>query len=48
MRGRPVSLAVKLWVVRFIFLEDVVDGSQQHSGDSDDSFFVSPALLRAR
>lgn len=44
----PVSLAVKFRVVRFIFLEDVVDGSQQHSGNSDDRFFVPPTLFECK
>ena len=37
----------KLSIVRLVLLQNVVDGSQQHSGDSDDSFFVSPALFES-
>ena len=35
MCERTVSLAVRLRVIRFVLLEDVVDGSQQHKGDGD-------------
>lgn len=45
VRGRPVALGVEFRIVRLIFLEHVVDCCQQHPGDGDDSFLVSPALL---
>ena len=40
-----VRLAVKLRVVRFVLLQDVVDGSQQHPGDGDNRFLVSAPLF---
>ena len=43
-----VALAVKLRVVRFIFLENVVDGGQQHSGNGNDGFFVSTTLFECK
>ena len=46
MCRRPVTFAVKFRIVLFIFLEDVVDGSQQYPGNSDDSLFVTTAFLR--
>ena len=45
---RSVSLAVKFRVVVFIFLENVVDGSQQHSGNSDDSLSVTTTLVECK
>ena len=44
---RTVSLAVRLRVIRFVLLEDVVDGSQQHKGDGDDGLLVTTALLQS-
>lgn len=40
-----VRLAAKLWIVRLVFLQDAVDGSQQHFGDSDNRFLVSAPLF---
>ena len=45
MRRRAVALAVKFRIVRFVFLEDVVDGGQQHSGNGDDGFLVASTLF---
>ena len=47
MCERTVSLAVRLRVIRFVLLEDVVDGSQQHKGDGDDGLLVTTALLQS-
>ena len=44
----PVVLAVEVGVVRLVFLQDIVDGSQQHSGDSNDSFLVSSAFFERK
>ena len=41
------KLPIKLRVVRFVFLQDVVDGSQQHSGDGDNRFLVSSPLFNS-
>lgn len=43
-----VCFAVKLRVVRFIFLENVVDGSRQHFGNSADSLFVATTLFECK
>ena len=45
MSGRAVSLAVKLWGVRLIFLEDVINSSQKHSCNSDDNKKLVCALM---
>ena len=45
MRRRAVALTVKFRIVRFVFLEDVVDGGQQHSGNGDDGFLVASTLF---
>ena len=45
MCERTVSLAVRLRVIRFVLLEDVVDGGQQHSGNGDDGFLVASTLF---
>ena len=47
MCERTVSLAVRLRVIRFVLLEDVVDGSLQHKGVGDDGRLVSTALLQS-
>ena len=47
MCERTVSLAVRLRVIRFVLLEDVVDGSQQHKGDGDDGLLFTTALLQS-
>ena len=41
-------LAVKLRIVRLIFLEHVVNGGEQHSGNSDNGLFMSPAFLECK
>jgi len=46
MVRRSVDLSIKLGIVGFILLEDVVNGSEQHSCNSNDSFFVTPALFQ--
>ena len=48
MCGRPVSLAIEVWIIRLIFLEHIVNGCQKHSGNSDDGFFVSPPLFQSK
>lgn len=45
---RSVGVAVEFWVVRLVLFENVVDGSQQHSGDGDDGFLVTPALFESK
>ena len=46
MRGRTVILAVELVIIRLVFLEHVVDGGQQHSGNGDNRFLVASALFQ--
>ena len=48
MSRQNVCFAVKFRVVRFIFPENVVDGSQQHSGNGDDSLFVPTTLFERK
>ena len=43
-----VALAVKFRIVRFIFLEHIVDGCEQHPGNGDDGFLVAPAFLECK
>lgn len=45
MGRRPVGLTVKLRVIGFTFLQNVVDGGQEHSGNGDNRFLVPPAFL---
>ena len=45
MFRRSVDVSIKLGIVRFILLENVVNGSEQHSCNGNDSFFVAPALF---
>ena len=45
MRGRPVSFVVEFGIIWLVFLEHVVDGGQQHSGDGDNRFLVAPAFF---
>lgn len=40
-----VALAVKLRIVRFIFLEYIVDGCEQHLGNSDNGLFIPRRIL---
>lgn len=37
---------IEFGIVRLIFLENIVYGSQQHSGNGDDGLLVSPAFLQ--
>ena len=46
MVRRSVDVSIKLGVVGFILLEDVVDDRQQHPCNGNDSFFVTPALFQ--
>ena len=39
-------MSIKLGIVGLILLEDVVNGSEQHSCNGNDSFFVPPALFQ--
>ena len=48
MCWRSVSLAVKFRIVRFAFLENVVDGGQQHSGNGNNRLFVPPTLFECK
>ena len=45
MSRRSVYLPIELRIVRFIFLEHVVNGGEQHSGNGNNGFLVSPAFL---
>ena len=45
MFRRSVNVSIKLGIVGFILLEDVVDSSKQHSSNGNDGFFVAPALF---
>ena len=38
-------MSIKLGIVGFILLENVVDGGQQHPCNGNDSFLVTPASL---
>lgn len=40
-----VALAVKFGIVRFIFLEHIVDDREQHPGDGDNGFLVATTLF---
>lgn len=44
---RSVALAVKFGIVRFIFLEHIVDDREQHSGNGNNGFLVSSALFES-
>ena len=48
MCRRPVALAVKFGIVRFIFLEHIVDGREQHPGNGDNGFLVAPAFFERK
>ena len=39
-------MSIKLGIVGFILLENVVNGSEQHSCNGNDSFFVTPAFFQ--
>ena len=39
-------MSIKLGIVGLILLENVVNGSEQHSCNGNDSFFVTPALFQ--
>ena len=46
MHRSLVSLAVEAGIVGLIFLEHIVNGSQEHSGNSDNCFLVPRRFLR--
>ena len=46
MCRRAVSFAAEFGIIRLVFLEHVVDGGQQHSGDGDNRFLVASALFQ--
>ena len=48
MFRRSVDVSIKLGIVRFILLKDAVNGSQQHSCNGNDGFFVAPAFFNVR
>lgn len=48
MCGRTVGYAVEFRIVRLIFLEHIVNGSQEHPGNSDDGFLVAPSLFQGK
>ena len=48
MRRRAVSFAVEFRIVRFILLEHIVNGGQEHSGNGDNCFLVSPPLFQSQ
>ena len=39
-------MRIKLGIVGLILLENVVNGSEQHSCNGNDSFFMTPALFQ--
>ena len=45
---RSVGAAVEFGVVKLVLFENVVDGSQQHSGDGNNRLFVAPALFESK
>lgn len=46
MERRSVSLTVEIRVIRFVFFEDDINGSEEHLGNGDDSFLAAPAFLQ--
>ena len=48
MRRRAVSFAVEFRIVRFILLEHIVNGGQEHSGNGNNCFLVSPPLFQSQ
>jgi hypothetical protein len=47
MLWRSVRLAIKFRIVRLVLFQDIVDGSQQHSGNSSHGFLVTAALFQS-
>ena len=45
---RNIYFVGKLSIVRLVLLQNVVDGSQQHSGNSDDSLSVTTTLVECK
>ena len=45
---RNIYFVGKLSIVRLVLLQNVVDGSQQHSCNSDNSFLVTSALFNRK
>ena len=43
-----VSLFVKLRVVRFVLVQDVINGCQEQSRNSINRFLVTPALFQGK
>ena len=47
MCGGTVGFAVEFRIVGLIFLEHIVNSGQEHSGNSDNSFFVAAPLFQS-
>jgi len=37
---------VEFWIIWLIFLQHIVDSGEQHSGNGNDCFLVSPTLFK--
>ena len=47
MSGRQISLTIEFRIIRLIFLEHVVNGSKQHSGNGNNRFLVASAFFES-
>ena len=48
MYWRSVGLAVERGIIWLVFLQNIVDGSQHHPGDSNDGFLVPSTLFKRK
>ena len=46
--GGRSALSVEFRIVRLVLLEHVVNGREQHPGNGDNGFLVSPAFLECK
>lgn len=46
MGGRTIRFVVEFWIIWLIFLQHIVDSGEQHSGNGNDCFLVSPTLFK--
>lgn len=47
-RRSAVTTEVKFWIVWLVLLENAVNGSKQHSCNSDNGFLVPPAFSQRK
>ena len=45
IKCRSIRLAIQLWTIGLIFVEHVVDGCKEHSGNGDNRLFVTATLF---